>query len=44
MDQRNALYLKLKSIQYRNVVVGSETEIQWLQLTATQVQWSMNEA
>ena len=38
------MHLKFTSLQYCNAVVGVETEIQPLQLTATQMQWSMNEA
>ncbi len=34
----------LKLMQYGNAVVGAETEIQALHLTATQMQWSMNES
>ncbi len=41
--QRNILLLKLKLRQYGNAVVGAETEIRPLQLTATQLQWIMNE-
>ena len=44
MTQHNALHLKLKWMQYLNAAVGAETEIQALQLTATQMQWSMKEA
>ncbi len=40
--QRNALHLKFTSLQYRNAEVGAETEIRPLQLTATQLQWTMN--
>ncbi len=29
-------------MQYPNAVLGAETEIQLLQLTATQMQWSIN--
>ncbi len=36
--QRKELHLQL--IQYRNAVVGAESDIRALQLTATQVQWS----
>ena len=41
------MYLTLKLMQYHNaviMVVGAETEIQPLQLTAAQMQWSMDEA
>ncbi len=38
------LHFKFTSLQYRNAVVGTETEIQPLQLTATQLQWTMNAA
>ncbi len=36
--QRNALHLMLTFVPYRNAVVGAETEIRPLQLTATQLQ------
>ena len=38
---RNALHLKLKLL-YRIAVVGAETAIRVLQLTATHLQWTMN--
>ncbi len=36
--QRNALHLMFTFVQYRNTVVGAETEIRPLQLPATQMQ------
>ena len=42
--QRNALLLKFTSLYYHNAVVGAETEIQPLQLTTMQLQWTMNAA
>ncbi len=42
--QRTAAKLKLTLLQYRNAVVGAETAFRALQLTATQLQWTMNAA
>ena len=42
--QCNTLHLTFTSLQYRNAVVGAETEIQPLQLNPTQLQWTMNES
>ncbi len=43
--QRNILHLQVKILlQYRNAVDGAEVAIRALQLTARQVQWSMNKA
>ena len=46
--QRNVLHLKLKLIltllQYRTAIVGAEMAIQALQLTTTQLQWTMTTA
>ncbi len=41
---RNALCLKFTSLQNHNAVVCAETEIWALQLTTTQLQWTMNAA
>ncbi len=42
--QFNALHVKETFLQCLNAAVGEETEIRALQLTATQMQESMNEA
>ncbi len=42
--QRNALHLKFTLLQCCNEVVDVQRKNQALQLTATQIQWSMNEA
>ena len=42
--QHNALYRKLKLLQYRNAVIGAEAVIRALQHTATQIQGSMKKA
>ena len=36
--------INLTLLQYRTAVVGADTTIQALQLTATQLQWTMNAA
>ncbi len=42
--QGNALHFKFTLVQYRNTVVGGKMEIQLLQLTAMQLQWTLNTA
>ena len=44
LPQLNAPHLKVKLMQYRDGVVGAETEIRELQLIATQILWSMNKS
>ena len=43
-SQCNACHLKFTSLHYCNAVVDAEMEIRPLQLTATQLQWTMNTA